>query len=92
MTPKINFCANFQQNNVERLTKSSIKESVASLYGIVDLIGAGLVGDLPQTETDLRHFITSRLELDRWNVDHPCGLRGGKSANGSGRRGYVRGR
>ena len=37
-------------------TACAVKEPVAGLDGIVDDIGTALVGDLPQTETDLGHL------------------------------------
>jgi hypothetical protein len=39
-------------------TASSIKQPVSSLDGIVDSVRASIVVDLPQTETDLGHFVT----------------------------------
>lgn len=74
------------------LTESTVKQPVPCLDGIVDLVGTSVVVDLPQTETDLGHFIARRLELDRRDVDHSCGTGCGKSANWSGEIGYMRGR
>lgn len=93
MTPEINICKNLQlKDGGGGLTESAVKQPVPCLYGIVDLVGTGLIGDLPQTETDLGHFIATRLELDRLDVDHSCGSGCGKSAKGIGKIGYVRGR
>lgn len=41
----------------------AVKQTVASLDGVVDLIGAGVVVDLPQAETDERH-LAAIVELD----------------------------
>lgn len=42
---------------------STVEQAVASLDGVVNLVGAGVVVDLPQTEADDRHF-TAIVELD----------------------------
>jgi hypothetical protein len=41
----------------------AVKEAVAGLDGVVDLVGAGVVVDLPETETDKRH-LAAIVKLD----------------------------
>ena len=47
-------------------TTSSIEQTVSGLDGIVNSIGASVVIDLPETETNLWHIIAA-VQLDGWN-------------------------
>jgi hypothetical protein len=53
------------QNRTRRSirTASAVKQTVASLDGVVDGVGAGLVGDLPQTKAHDGHVVAA-VELD----------------------------
>ena len=51
----------------QRRTAGTVKKAVAALDGIVDLVGAGVVVHLPQTEADKGHVMAA-VELDRWST------------------------
>ena len=46
-------------------TACTVKQAIASFDGIVDLVGAGVVVDLPATEADEGHVVAT-VEFDRW--------------------------
>lgn len=56
-----------------QLTCCAVEETVPALDGVVDLVGAGVVVDLPQAEAYDRHLMTA-VQLDR--LGH-CGCRMG---------------
>lgn len=47
------------------LTAGAVEETVTSLDGMVDLVGASLVVDLPEAKAHEGHVITA-VELDGW--------------------------
>ena len=55
----------------EARTAGAVKEAVAGLDGVVDLVGAGVVVDLPQAEADERHLLAI-VEGDCFGVRHGC--------------------
>jgi hypothetical protein len=52
-------------------TASSIEKPVAGLDGIIDNVGAALVGNLPQAESDLGHLVAI-IELEKRAETHGC--------------------
>jgi hypothetical protein len=52
-----------QTSRVSLLTASSVEQSVACLYRVVDCVGADGIVDLPETEADLGHLMAT-VELD----------------------------
>lgn len=49
---------------MRRHTASAVKQTVTSLDGVVDSVGASVVVDLPETEAHEGHFIAV-VKLDR---------------------------
>lgn len=47
-------------------TTSSIEQTVTSLDGVVDGVGASIVANLPEAEAYLRH-LKAIVELDVWD-------------------------
>ena len=54
------------------LTASAVKESVSGLDGVVDNVRAGVIVDLPETETNQRHLrmSVSQFAALQWQVSH----------------------
>ena len=54
-----------------KYTRGAVEETIAGFDRIVDGLGAGVIVDLPQTETHQGHFM-SAIELDSLSCCHGC--------------------